>query len=549
MKFQRIFLALLIAMLSLAFLVVSCSEDDEEATNTPPNVPSNPSPADGSDSLATNVGLSWTCDDPEGDLLTYAVYLGTVADPPLVDNSGRTTPSFQSPQPLDTNITHYWKVIALDDKGMSTEGPVWSFTTGANPANFQASGQFTSESNGTIETTSGAHVTIPVGAVPLTTDGHTGTMVFSIERDAASQANPPAGETMITDIYRFGPDGFVFARPVEIGIPFLGEGDPRQLKIYRVNPTTLVPELKGGVYDEATNTIIVQTYELSDWFGSESDPDDMVWGCIHVTNSSNEWLYLCVEEYNFTYPGQDGNSTELNSLWAPSGTIGWVNEGDWFVPQGTYTICRQMLKYWAENSCAADSCFEHDLVTDVAVLTPWHYNNQQCTDLSVYSLSNPEEGRCECTPIPTPSVGTGDIQVTLTWHNAQSIDLDLWVTDPDSERCWYLNKTTTSGGELDRDNLCYNYINGRPENIYWSTAPNGEYVVEVDWFWDCDNGMTSQTFDVRIVAAGQTNTYNGTIHPDETLEITRFTMGPTIFGPYSGRVVKSKLERPPKKMN
>ena len=419
---------------------------------------------------------------------------------------------------------------------------------GPDPADYSASGSFTSETGGSVETTSGANITIPEGAVPLTEEGETGTMTFSIERDAALQVNPPAGETMVSDIYRFGPDGFVFARPVEIGIPFLGEGDPRQLKIYRVNPTTGVPELKGGVYDEASNTIIVQTYELTPWFGSESDPDDMVWGCIHVTNNSNEWLYLCVEQYEFEYPDQDGNSTALNSLWAPSGTIGWVNEGDWFVPQGNYTICKSTLKSNVSNDCMADSCHVH-VFESVQVPDPWLYNNQQCTELYVTPLNEDNEGRCPCNPIPTPSVGTGDVQVTLTWHNLQSIDLDLWVTDPDSEICAYWNTTTESGGELDRDNLCGNYINGRPENIFWSSAPAGEYIVQVDWFSECGNSMTSQTFDVRVVANGQVQTYNGTITTDQTLEVTRFTVSPTSFGPYIGKPVDTKGIPRPEKTN
>lgn len=40
--------------------------------------------------------------------------------------------------------------------------------------------------------------------------------------------------------------------------------------------------------------------------------------------------------------------------------------------------------------------------------------------------------------------------VTLSWD--QSVDLDLYVTDPTGKSAWFLNKTTDDGGDLDVDN-------------------------------------------------------------------------------------------------
>jgi uncharacterized protein YfaP (DUF2135 family) len=146
-------------------------------------------------------------------------------------------------------------------------------------------------------------------------------------------------------------------------------------------------------------------------------------------------------------------------------------------------------------------------------------------------------------------VGTGAIQVTLTWFSAQSIDLDLWVTDPSGEMCFWLNPTTSSGGVLDRDNHCLNYINGHPENIFWQNAINGLYIVEVSWYSDCDNGMTSQSYTVRTVVQGVVRTFEGTItNEDEYIEVTRFEVqGPTVaFLPGRGTVEKSGISLPPK---
>jgi hypothetical protein len=324
-----------------------------------------------------------------------------------------------------------------------------------------------------------------------------------------------------------------------VTIPIPGTGDPSQVKLYRVNPTTGDYEPHSLGYNAETRTISAQTYELSSWFATSGSTSQEAWGCIHVTNLTGKWLYLCVEEYSFLYPDLDSTFTDLNCLWAPAGTIGWASEGNWYVPQGTYGICVQTQKSNVDRSCAADTCYERGFRGGVAVSAPWHWNDPHCSELSISSVGDGVTGRCGCNPIPTPSVGTGDVQVTLTWHSADAIDLDLWVTDPDSERCWYMNTTTTSGGSLDRDNKCGNYINGRPENIFWSSAPSGEYIVEVDWYSACGNDMTSMGYDVRVYANGDARTYTGTITTNQTLEVTRFTVhGPTVmFGPQINRPV------------
>ncbi len=96
-------------------------------TNQPPEVPSNPLPADGAINQPVNTTLSWTCTDPENDPLTYDIYFGTETDPPLFDE-GISNP-YYDPGILNYGITYYWKIIAHDDHGNLTTGPIWNFTT------------------------------------------------------------------------------------------------------------------------------------------------------------------------------------------------------------------------------------------------------------------------------------------------------------------------------------------------------------------------------------------------------------------------------------
>jgi hypothetical protein len=95
--------------------------------NLPPNQPSNPNPSNGATAQTTDVNLSWSCTDPENNPLTFDVYFGTTNNPPLVSNN--ISQFSYEPGTLNYQTTYYWKIVAEDNQGGSTTGPVWSFTT------------------------------------------------------------------------------------------------------------------------------------------------------------------------------------------------------------------------------------------------------------------------------------------------------------------------------------------------------------------------------------------------------------------------------------
>ena len=98
--------------------------------NLPPESPSTPSPTDGAENQSTEVDLSWTCTDPEGDPLTYDIYFGTEATPPQVA-TGKTETTYD-PGILENNTEYFWTIVAHDNHENTTEGPVWNFTTTVN---------------------------------------------------------------------------------------------------------------------------------------------------------------------------------------------------------------------------------------------------------------------------------------------------------------------------------------------------------------------------------------------------------------------------------
>jgi hypothetical protein len=64
--------------------------------------------------------------------VTYDVSFGTSASPPLVSNDQAATA--YNPGTLSAGTTYYWKIVATDNLGASTSGPIWSFTTAGSGA-------------------------------------------------------------------------------------------------------------------------------------------------------------------------------------------------------------------------------------------------------------------------------------------------------------------------------------------------------------------------------------------------------------------------------
>ncbi len=101
--------------------------------NDPPNIPNNPSPADGATDVDINVDLSWTCSDPDNDILNYDVYFGATSTPPLVSNN--QTGTIYDPGTLIYSTQYYWQIVAWDPNGEFNISSLWSFNTSAVPNN------------------------------------------------------------------------------------------------------------------------------------------------------------------------------------------------------------------------------------------------------------------------------------------------------------------------------------------------------------------------------------------------------------------------------
>ncbi len=96
------------------------------------------SPADQTSGVVLQPTLQWEpSTDPDGDQISYEVYIGTANPPDMLvikEISGTTVKldaSLLTEDELKDNSTYYWQIVASDGQGGKTTSDTWSFTTRA----------------------------------------------------------------------------------------------------------------------------------------------------------------------------------------------------------------------------------------------------------------------------------------------------------------------------------------------------------------------------------------------------------------------------------
>lgn len=70
-----------------------------------------------------------------------------------------------------------------------------------------------------------------------------------------------------------------------------------------------------------------------------------------------------------------------------------------------------------------------------------------------------------------------DIRIVLNW-DADNTDVDLWVTEPNQEKCMYSYKLTSNGGRISND-----FTQGYgPEEYLIRKAPQGTYLIQAHYY-------------------------------------------------------------------
>jgi Ca-activated chloride channel homolog len=95
-----------------------------------------------------------------------------------------------------------------------------------------------------------------------------------------------------------------------------------------------------------------------------------------------------------------------------------------------------------------------------------------------------------------------DLRVALAWDSDNS-DMDLWVTDPNGEKCYYAHPLTYQGGLISDD-----FTGGYgPEEFVLRDAKPGRYRIEAHYFGDRQQIVTGATTLTLTLSTGWGTTW------------------------------------------
>jgi tetratricopeptide (TPR) repeat protein len=93
-----------------------------------------------------------------------------------------------------------------------------------------------------------------------------------------------------------------------------------------------------------------------------------------------------------------------------------------------------------------------------------------------------------------------DIRITVSWSSNDN-DIDLWVVDPNGEKCYYVYPNTKMGGKISRD-----FTQGYgPEEFTLKKAKRGSYIVYLHYFSESRQSITGP-----VTIHGKLTTHYGT---------------------------------------
>jgi hypothetical protein len=375
-------------------------------------------------------------------------------------------------------------------------------------------------------------------------------MVFSAE-PSSRRPDLPSGFASVGPVVQLGPVGLTFEQPVALTFPIPEGVDPATVVgLTTVDPADGAWVVVSGVVDPVARTVTVWTDHFSPWSVATRAGDRPVdGGVLRISNGmarGGAVVYACDGDDRDCRPGlptSHGYGVCMVSwdLLDPNQRFWGVRDGmsrvaaaldgqsiDWWLPDGTYVV--EPFFHMSQINQSPLYVPRHQMYVQPA-LTITLRGGQVVSFGDDYPRGY-VEGWTHChggtgvgsTRGPITSVGTGDVQVTLTWQ--AEVDVDLYVTDPAGDTVYYGNRSVLSGGELDRDNMCGDFEWGRPENVYWpqAGAPAGTYTVKVRYYGSCGSEDPTVAWTVRVIVGGTAQSFTGVLAPYDEQTVTTFTV-------------------------
>ncbi len=483
---------------------------------------------------------------PGGPTPTYAAPWAAPAGPAQAAPGRRVTP----------------KLLAGVVVAAVVAGGVGLFVVNSSkPSQAQAlTGTALSTTATTLTGAGGLQLDIPAGAVPPDRNGKPGTIVVSVNKVAAptdvDTSNLPNSVKMSGDVFQIEPEGQTFTTPVTLTLPIPHDVQAKNVGgLAYLDVATRKWISVPGEVDAAAGVVRAPITHFSWWTMWQDNRDQMDnWrnthgGFFDVTNNGSgvgSFPYsffqlpaphytgytvtygFCIKAMTFDDPNQ-----AVDSSWYVPGDLLFTVWRDWrqansggtqsyWLPNGAYTVD----EVWGGSEINPGDPLYVPIYGFASrplgnlVVTAGSHRAFTESSVQLDAAKGWVSGRPECAGVLVPSLGTGDVQVTLNWPQT-GVDLDLHVVDPSGNEIYYGNPSSPTGGQLDWDNQ---EGGGTPENIFWTGggAPKGTYKVSVVYY----AGDKPADWSIRTVVNGKVQTFSGHISESSpTVQVTTFTVG------------------------
>ncbi|MBV8389187.1 MAG: carboxypeptidase-like regulatory domain-containing protein, partial [Mucilaginibacter sp.] len=146
---------------------------------------------------------------------------------------------------------------------------------------------------------------------------------------------------------------------------------------------------------------------------------------------------------------------------------------------------------YRDYGLALEDAGEHQKALDVlyTAMTKSYTNDAESLYFGIQEIFLPEinrivamnKGKLDLSAISKKVIKAlpADIRIVMNW-NMNNTDIDLWVTDPNNEKCYYSHNRTAIGGRISHD-MTQGF---GPEQFLLKKAIKGTYKIEINYYGD-----------------------------------------------------------------
>ncbi len=143
-----------------------------------------------------------------------------------------------------------------------------------------------------------------------------------------------------------------------------------------------------------------------------------------------------------------------------------------YYQQALDTLYSTLLQSYTREASQRDAGIEEIIITEINHLITLHKRRLNLARIDKRLIAN----------MPV------EVRVVINW-NKKNTDIDLWITDPSGEKCFYSNPHTEAGGRISND-----FTDGYgPEQFMLKKALKGRYTIETNFFGESQVTITGPT--------------------------------------------------------